>query len=306
MKLPVINTQAQEVKKIELPAQFAEPLREDIIQRAVVACQTNARQPYGAKPGAGMRASSEISKRRRDFKGCYGHGISRMPRKALSGRGTRFSWVGATAPGTVGGRQAHPPKSWKIWNDKMNDLERLKAIRSALSAVLNKTLVEKRGHIIPEKYPFILDNSFENLEKTKELKKVLEAIGFKDELSRTLTKKVSIGKAKIRGRKRKTGKSILFIVSKQCSLMRSAKNLIGIDVLPVNNISAEDLAPGCTVGRVTLITEDAIEHIKKEMLFTKIKTKKIGKKARAKKPLTIEKAEKNNKKPQKAPNARVN
>jgi ribosomal protein L4 len=110
MKLSVINTQNIEVKKIDLPNQFMEPLREDLIKKSITVLQANARQKYGAKPGAGMRHATEIPKRRRKYRGSYGHGISRVPRKVLSARGTRFYWVGAEAPGMVGGRRAHAPK----------------------------------------------------------------------------------------------------------------------------------------------------------------------------------------------------
>ena len=49
-----------------------------------------------------------------------------------------MNWVGAFAPGTVGGRRAHPPKSEKIWSKKINKKENAKAIRSAISATLLK------------------------------------------------------------------------------------------------------------------------------------------------------------------------
>ena len=52
-------------------------------------------------------------------------------------RGTRFNWMGATAPNTVGGMQPHPPKAERIWARKINKKERRKAIRSALAASIN-------------------------------------------------------------------------------------------------------------------------------------------------------------------------
>ena len=55
-------------------------------------------------------------------------------------RGTQFMWVGALAPGTVGGRKAHPPKASKIWNLKINKKERAKAIRSALGGSAKESI----------------------------------------------------------------------------------------------------------------------------------------------------------------------
>ncbi len=126
MKLNIISTSKEKKKEIDLPSQFNEEVRPDVISRAVLAIQSNKRQPYGASPEAGKRASAEISRRRHDYRGSYGHGISRVPRKILTRRGTRMYWVGAFAPGTVGGRRAHPPKVEKNYSQKINKKERRK------------------------------------------------------------------------------------------------------------------------------------------------------------------------------------
>ena len=156
MKLNIISASKEKKKEIDLPSQFNEEVRPDVISRAVFAIQSNKRQPYGASPEAGKRASAEISRRRHDYRGSYGHGISRVPRKILTRRGTRMYWVGAFAPGTVGGRRAHPPKAEKNYSQKINKKERRKAIRSAIAASIIKELVEQRGHKVPADYPFVL------------------------------------------------------------------------------------------------------------------------------------------------------
>ena len=73
-----------------------------------------------------MKQSAKLSKRRRAYRGSYGFGISRTPRKILSKRGRRLGWVGAVAPNTVGGRRTHPPKAEKIWREEINTKERRK------------------------------------------------------------------------------------------------------------------------------------------------------------------------------------
>ena len=110
MKVAIKSPDNASKGSIELPKQFNEEIRSDLIRRAYLTILSNSRQPYGAKEDAGMRASAKLSRRRRDYKGSYGFGISRVPRKVLSRRGTRFFWVGAVAPGMVSGRKAHPPK----------------------------------------------------------------------------------------------------------------------------------------------------------------------------------------------------
>ena len=265
--MKVINLEGKKVKEINLPKQFSEEYHPNLIKRAVWTIQSNKRQPYGTQERAGLRYSSTLSKRRKDYKGSYGKGLSRTPRKVMWRRGTQFGYVGATAPGTRGGRKAHPPKSEKIFDKKINKKERRKAIRSALTATFNIELIKKRNHQIPKEFPFIIDDNLENLERTKDVKKSLELLGFEKEIKRCEEKKVRAGKGKTRGRKyhKKTG--LLIVVSKKCNLEKSAINIPGIDVVEIKNINSELLAPGTHAGRLTLYTESSIEKLEKEKLF---------------------------------------
>ena len=184
-------------------------------------------------------------------------------------------WVGAFAPGTVGGRRAHAPKAEKIWTIKLNDKERQKAIRSAIAATVDSTLVAARGHQIPEAFPFALDDEFQLVSKSKDVKSALELLGFEDELVRSAVKKVRAGKGKGRGRKYQKKKGPLLVVGEDCPLLISAKNLAGIEVIKVAELNAEVLAPGADIGRLTLYTESALTKMKKNNLFfSKAKEKK--------------------------------
>lgn len=267
MKLDIINKENKETGKIELPKQFSEQIRKDLITRAVLAHQSHSYQPFGSDPLAGMKYSAKVSRRRRNYRGSYGHGISRVPRKVMSRRGTRFNWVGAVAPGTVGGRQAHPPQVDKVIAKKINKNENRKAIRSALSAVMLKETVKSRGHKVPDKYPFVLDNDFEQITRTKEIKNALIRLGLKAELERSSIKKVRAGRGKARGRRYQKRKGPLIIVGDDCALMKSAKNIPGIDIIRIRSINAQLLAPGCSIGRLTLLTKSAVEKLDKDKLF---------------------------------------
>jgi large subunit ribosomal protein L4e len=263
MKIPIFDKTGKETAKKELPSQFNEQIRPDLIYKAVLTVQANSRQPYGSNPDAGMNVSAKLSRRRRDYKGSYGIGIARSPRKIMSHRGTRFNWVGALAPNTVGGRRAHPPKADRIWDKKLNTKERRKALRSALSATVSKDIVTKRGHILPKEFPFILSNDIENIKKTKDVIELLYALGFKDELDRTKDKIHRSGLGKNRGRPYKIKKSVLFVVSKKCALNKAAENVSGVDIVTPTHLNAELLAPGCAIGRLTLYTEGAVDEIAK-------------------------------------------
>ena len=261
LKTQIKSIEGKDIKEVSLPGQFNEKIRPDLIKRAVLVIHANNRQAYGAYFDAGTRNPSKTSKRRRDYKTSYGHGISRVPRKILSYSGTRFNWVGAFAPHTVGGRKAHPPKAEKIWDRKINKKERRKAIRSALAASVDKNTVKERGHIF-EDYPIVIENKFEEMKNTKEVISFLNSIGLEKELLRAGKKKIRAGRGKSRGRKYKTSVGPLLVVSKECNLLNSARNIPGIDVEIITNLNAEMLAPGTDVGRLTIYTENAILRIK--------------------------------------------
>lgn len=266
MKVDILTLTNTNAGKKDLPAQFSEPVRQDLVKRAVEVIQSHERQPYGAKPTAGKRASAEISRRRRDYKTSYGIGISRVPRKIMSHQGTRFNWVGAFAPGTVGGRRSHPPKEFKIWDKKINRKERRKAIRAALAATMNKTLVQERGHVVPTVYPFIVESKLETIRKTSELIQAFEKLGLGAELERSSVRHVRAGIGKLRGRRYQRRKGPLVVVSNNCPLL-DIQNVPGVDVVRVDQLSADILAPGADVGRLTLFTEAAIERLSAERLY---------------------------------------
>jgi len=94
-------------------------------------------------------------------------------------------------------------------------------------------------------------------------------LGLEEELSRSEDKKVRAGKGKMRSRPYKIKKSILFVVSRPCNLVKAASNLAGVDVIEVKKLNALHLAPGTHPGRATLFTKSAIEEMEKTGLFLK-------------------------------------
>jgi large subunit ribosomal protein L4e len=178
-------------------------------------------------------------------------------------------WVGANAPGMVGGRRAHPPKIETVFHWKLNTKERRKAICSALGAVISKEAAIKRGHFVPENYPFIISDDFESINKTKQLLLALNKLGFEKELERAFETRARSGKGKLRGRRKITKKSLLLVVSDVKSISKAAGNIPGIDIAYVNKLNTEALAPGGVPGRATLFSAKAIESIKKGLFTNK-------------------------------------
>jgi large subunit ribosomal protein L4e len=269
MKVDIHTITGGRKTKIDLPSQFNEELRPDLIKDAVLAIQSNSRQPYGADPLAGTRQGEATPKRRRKYRTTYGHGVSRIKRKIMSRNGLRFGWVGAFVASAVGGRRAFPPSAQKINIKKLNKKQRRFAIRSAISATCSKELVLSRGHRADKlvEFPLILEDKVEKMSKTKDVISLLNKLNLKEELSRISARKVRPGISKMRGRKYKIRKGPLFVVSDACPLEKAAKNIPGIDIVRVKNLNAENLAPGTQPGRLVLWSEDAVKQIEKERLF---------------------------------------
>ncbi len=264
MKVNVYDLNGNVVKEIELPQQFQEQVRKDLIRRVFLAIQSHRRVPYGPNPQAGFDVAW-TSKRRRDYKSSYNRGISRIPRKVLVRRGSQFIWVGAKVPQAVGGRRAHPPKVQKKYYELVNKKERRKAIRSAIAATLIDYFVQKRGH---KGKSYVVVKEVEDLKKTKEFVELLKKLNLEEELERIEYKKVRAGKGKMRNRPYRTKKGPLVVVSSNESpLVKAARNVQGVDVVEVRNLNVELLAPGGEPGRLTIWSEKAIEELKEKGLF---------------------------------------
>ena len=165
MKVDTYSITGAKKEQVELPIQFLESIRGDLIRRAVLAQQSHSYQPYGSDPLAGTRQGYATPKRRRKYRTTYGHGVSRIKRKHAWHRGLRFGWVGAFVANAIGGRKAFPPQANKVIAEKINTKERRKSIRSAIAATTKKDLVEMRGHKIADvkSLPLVVEDKFETL-----------------------------------------------------------------------------------------------------------------------------------------------
>ena len=86
-------------------------------------------------------------------------------------------------------------------------------------------------------------------------------MGIYDDVLRAISgKHIRSGKGKRRGRKYKTPKSILIISTKD-GIKKSSNNLIGIDIIKLNEMNIEHLAPGGDAGRLTVFTETALKKM---------------------------------------------
>ncbi|MEM3396288.1 MAG: 50S ribosomal protein L4 [Thermoplasmata archaeon] len=257
-KVNVYSVKGEKVKQVSLPPVFMSPVRTDIIRRAFHAILSNRRQPYGryayaAQPyGAhripGMKRSVEWAGK--------GRGVSRVPR-------LKDSMTGSQAPNCVGGRAAHPPRAEKDWSKKVNKKEKLLARRAALAATKDITMVKARGHRFADKLtlPVIVEGDGEGMDKTAVATEFLEKVGLSPDVERAKQgKHERAGKGKMRGRRYKVPKSIL-VLAENTKNWAGLQNLPGVDVVDVKNVNVEHLAPGGVPGRLTIISEKALEKL---------------------------------------------
>lgn len=235
---------------MELPPVFTTPLRPDVIKRAVLAIQSARFQPQGRDPMAGKRTSAESRG--------TGSAMARIPR--LKGRSGRAAF----APGTVGGRQSHPPVSGKKIIKRIPKKEKRLALLSAIAATASKEVVTARGHSIVDvpEIPLVVTNDFESLKHTREVEETLIRLGVLSDIYRVEeSRKVRAGKGKSRGRRVKQAVGPLIVVAEDKGIMKAARNITGVDVARVKNLNAEMLAPGTHPGRLTIWTDGAIERL---------------------------------------------
>ncbi len=246
----IYSLKGEVVRTVDLPPVFNTEFRPDIIKRAAVAELANRRQPYGPSPGAGMRhAVTQWGK---------GRGTSRVQRLTQGNKA-------AESPNNMGGRRAWPPKVEKDWSKKVNHKERLKARMSALAALSDGEIVKMRGHQFDEKLtmPVIVEDDLEKLSTTKEVMEALESIGLDEDVERAKAgRNIRAGRGKMRGRKYKSPRGILIVVSdKEAPLFLGAKNLPGVEVVDPSGLNTGVLAPGGDAGRLAVFSESALKKV---------------------------------------------
>ena len=255
-------------KKVSLPDSFNSEIRSDLVKLAVASARANRRQAYGSNAHVGKRKPMSGMKHSVEWWG-KGRGVSRIMRRTGQRRG-------AQNPHTLGGRRAHGPRVEKDWSRKLNRNERRLARNSALAATTNIEMVSGRGHRFAEEIsslPIVLGDYSENGEKidieafnlnggTRKVNAIFEALGLGDDLRRARDgRKIRAGKATMRGRVHKTPKSVLLVVANKDGLAKAARNLPGVDVVAAKDLSAEHLAPGGDLGRLTVFTKAAVEAL---------------------------------------------
>lgn len=254
MKATVYNLKDQKTSEVNLPPMFSAKIREDIALKYYEADKVF--HPYAPSPYAGRKhsASGTISHRRHEWKGHYGKGIARVPRKAMWRRGEQFYWVGAEVNTARGGRAVHTPKIY-YRPRKINSKEISIAMHSAIASTAKKEFVSRRYERFDDfkgEIPMVISNA-ENL-KTKQLIEFLKKMLGENYIVALQKKAVRSGKGKMRNRKYKSNAGLLLVKGKDEKI-----NVKGVEVVSANELEIADLYP---LGRLTLYTEKSLGELK--------------------------------------------
>ena len=262
-KVAVYSLSGKKTGEVSLPDVFSADYDPALIKRAVLAGISARIQPKGNYRESG-RDNSAIYRGRRSLpqgQRSINVGNARLPR--MKNRRMLVSGMVARVPEAVGGPKAHPPKPEQVRKEKINKKERRKAFASAIAATTIPELVGRKhkfetGLVLP----VVIEDKFAELEKTNEVVKVLKTLKLYQDVESTRKKrKIRAGKGKRRGRKYKKRKSILIVTEKNSNVYRAARNLEGVEVSSVRNLSTELLAPGTEAGRLTLWSLSAVKAL---------------------------------------------
>lgn len=243
------------VGELQLPSVFEAEIRPDVIRRVYLSILTASIQPQGRDKYAGLRTSAESWG--------AGHGVARVPR--VKGRGYPAAGRAARANQAVKGVRVGAPRVEKVVLERVNKKEKRLGMISALAATASIELVSRRHRLDGvEEVPIVMTDDVEDIKKTREVEDLLVRIGLSNELERLKKrfKKIRAGKGKYRGRIRKRARGPLFIVLRDDAPLRlAARNIPGVEVASVRNLSVMDLAPGGVPGRLTIWSRSSLDFI---------------------------------------------
>lgn len=261
MDVQLFGIDGKPVKSVSLPAVFSGDFRVDLVRRALAAEQSRSYQPQSRDPLAGLRTTAVyIGKYSARYRTGRHMGIAIRPRQKLGG--------GAMGdvrriPSAVKGRRSHPQKLERKILERINSKEYVRALESALAGCAQVQAIKQRQSYNGSSLPIVMDNKLEAITKTKELVKLIDALGLEKELERSHKPSIRKGLRRL-ARQRHFRKSMLIVVKNTEKVEKAGRNIAGVDVCSVENLTVEKLAPGST-PRITIWSEEAVKGVEKAL-----------------------------------------
>ena len=261
MEANVYKTDGSISGKLELPKVFNLEYRDDLVRRAVLSEQSMRYQPQGHYVLAGMQTTAVYVGKYEGYRRGRHMGQAIRPRQKLGG--------GAQGdvrriPSAVKGKRAHPHMVEKKLKELINRKEYLKALESAIAGSAGQQAIER--HVISEKYmklPIVVEDGIEKISKTKELYKILSALGVGDDMKRSHKPRKEDGLRRS-SKARHFRKSAIIIVKEKAPVLMAGSNIPGVEVSALPDLTVEKLAPGGK-PRLSIWSKGAIEGLEKEL-----------------------------------------
>lgn len=259
MSRPVVSVYDPEnidtvVGTVSLPAVFTAPIRSDVVQYVHTLMAKNKRQAYAVNKKAGHQTPA--------VSWGTGRAVSRIPR--VPGGGTSRSGQGAFGNMCRGGHMYSPTKIWRRWHRKINVNQRRYAVSSALAASALPALVAARGHRIEKvpEFPLVLADSLNRVTRTKDAKAILNKLGAYEDVEKAKeSHQLRCGTGKSRNRRYTQRRGPLIVYDASEGIDKAFRNLPGVELALVDNLSLLDLAPGGHLGRFIIWTKGAFEKL---------------------------------------------
>jgi len=157
------------------------------------------------------------------------------------------------------------------WHRKTNVTQKRHAMATAIAASAVPALVMARGHRVEEvpEMPLVVSDEANKIAKTKEAVAFLKELGCSADLDKvTDSRKVRAGRGKARNRRYVMRKGPLVVhnmtkesMAEGASLVKSFRNIPGVEIAHVDRLNLLQLAPGGAFGRFVIYTESAVKRL---------------------------------------------
>ncbi len=256
MEVDVYSLDGKVSGKVALPSAFSKGFRPEIVRRAILSEQSQEYQPQGHSVMAGFNTTAVYVGKYSGYRRGRHMGMSIRPRQKLGGGAMGDV---RRVPSSVKGHRAHPHKIEKRITEQINRKEYLLAIESAISGAASAELVLKK-HVLDKKvFPLVVDDGIEKVSKSKELTKVLGALGVSKDLEKSHKPRLRKGTARLSS-KRHFRNSVLIVAKDASSIGRAGRNIAGVDVCAIDSLTVSKLAPGA-IPRLMLWSKSAVEGV---------------------------------------------
>eukprot|EP00922_Rhytidocystis_sp_ex-Travisia-forbesii_P057414 GHVS01085036.1.p1 GENE.GHVS01085036.1~~GHVS01085036.1.p1 ORF type:complete len:417 (+),score=65.07 GHVS01085036.1:186-1436(+) len=242
------------VSSILMPNAFIAPIRPDLVRYIHTNMAKNKRQPFGVALNAGYQTSAESWG--------TGRAVSRIPR--VPGGGTHRAGQAAFGNMCRGGGMFAPNKTWRRWHRKINTTEKRHAVVSAIAATGIPALVMARGHRVDQvpELPLVVSDEMQSISRTKKAQQVLKVLGCEEDLDKVVdSRQLRAGRGKMRNRRYTMRRGPLIIYNEDSGVSKGFRNIPGVELCHVSRLNLLNLAPGGTLGRLTVWSASAFKYV---------------------------------------------